>query len=254
LRHPDFCFGWKNLVDLKLTDEKIQYDTDGMTLASFFQIHFDRYGFSDWLQETLSTRFTKTKELLEGLLKLIEAEKEAEPDELEAMQEFMMIDEKGQLRDMNLDTVKTNAASNMAYQMHEANLSLKQLFFLGLDSDELINRGQCSAADVLQFTLEKKLALQPEDHDMIVMLHEIEYRLNERKSAVKSLLIVKGEDRLRTAMAKTVGLPLGIAAKLILQGKISTTGVQIPVTPEIFKPVLSELKEEGIVFSEKYEL
>ncbi len=254
LRHPDFSFGWKNLVDLKLTDEKVQYDTDGMTLASFFQIHFDRYGFSDWLQETLSARFTKTKELLEGLLKLIEAEKDAEPEELEAMQEFMMIDEKGRLQDMNLDTVKTNAASNMAFQMHEANLSLKQLFFLGLDSDELINKGQCSAADVLQFALEKKLALQPEDHDMIVMLHEIEYRFNEKKSTVKSQLIVKGEDRLRTAMAKTVGLPLGIAAKLILQGKIANPGVQIPVIPEIYEPVLKELKEEGILFSEMHEL
>jgi hypothetical protein len=51
------------------------------------------------------------------------------------------------------------------------------------------------------------------------MLHEIEYEVNGQRSTVNSSLVVKGEDSLRTAMAKTVGLPLGIAAKLILNGQ-----------------------------------
>jgi saccharopine dehydrogenase (NADP+, L-glutamate forming) len=63
-------------------------------------------------------------------------------------------------------------------------------------------------------------------------------------------LIVKGEDSLHTAMAKTVGLPLGIAAKLILGGHITTTGLHIPVAKEIYEPVLKELEILGIKFEE----
>ena len=69
---------------------------------------------------------------------------------------------------------------------------LKQLFYLGLnDNETIINKGFCSAADVLQFALEKKLALNPGDKDMIVMLHEIEYKINNKKHLVKSSLLVK---------------------------------------------------------------
>jgi hypothetical protein len=83
-----------------------------------------------------------------------------------------------------------------------------------------------------------------------VMLHEIEYELSGERSMVRSCLIVKGEDSLQTAMAETVGLPLGIAAKLILQEKIKVTGLHIPIVPEIYEPVLNELEQLGIKFSE----
>src|SRR6202008_668685 len=122
-------------------------------------------------------------------------------------------------------------------------------FFLGLDDKEtIVNKGLCSAADVLQFALEKKLALEPDDKDMIVMLHEIKYSADSRESAVSSLLIVKGEDNVRTAMAKTVGLPLGIATKLILNGTIQLKGLHIPTQREIYEPVLKELELHGIKF------
>jgi saccharopine dehydrogenase-like NADP-dependent oxidoreductase len=127
-----------------------------------------------------------------------------------------------------------------------------QLNFLGMNDDAtLINKGHCSAADILQFALERKLALAPHDKDMIVMLHEIDYLLNGKLHQSKSCLIVKGEDQLRTAMAKTVGLPLGIAAKLILLGEISLTGLHIPILPEIYNPVLKELNQNGIIFQEE---
>jgi saccharopine dehydrogenase-like NADP-dependent oxidoreductase len=86
---------------------------------------------------------------------------------------------------------------------------------------------------------------------MIVMLHEIEYTVNEKSRQTRSCLIVKGEDPLHTAMAKTVGLPLGIAAKLILESKIQLTGLHIPVIPEIYEPVLKELELNGIKFNEQ---
>jgi hypothetical protein len=71
------------------------------------------------------------------------------------------------------------------------------------------------------------------------------------KQEVISSLIAKGEDNLKTAMAKTVGLPLGIATKLILQDEIKLTGLHIPIVPEIYEPVLKELEENGIKFNEE---
>jgi saccharopine dehydrogenase (NADP+, L-glutamate forming) len=82
------------------------------------------------------------------------------------------------------------------------------------------------------------------------MLHEIGYMHNGIQKEIRSQLMVKGKDAIHTAMAKTVGLPLGIAAKLILEGKIKLTGVQIPISKEIYVPVLEALKKEGIAFDE----
>ena len=84
---------------------------------------------------------------------------------------------------------------------------------------------------------------------MVVMLHEVEYEKNNQRYTLNSTLIMKGEDGLRTAMAKTVGLPLAIAAKHILLGKINLTGLHIPVLPEIYEPVMKELQGFGISFS-----
>ena len=93
--------------------------------------------------------------------------------------------------------------------------------------------------------------MRPHDKDMIVMLHEIGYEINGGNKEVRSGLVVTGEDQMKTAMAKTVGLPLGIAAKLILQNKIKLTGLHIPVLPEIYEPVLTELEEHDIKFHEE---
>jgi saccharopine dehydrogenase-like NADP-dependent oxidoreductase len=116
------------------------------------------------------------------------------------------------------------------------------LAFLGLFDDLLVPSIAKTSADILQYLLETRLLMQPDDKDMIVMLHEIEYELLGQTIKVESNLIVKGEDHLRTAMAKTVGLPLGIAAKLILSGTIHLKGIQLPTKKEIYEPVLAELK------------
>jgi saccharopine dehydrogenase-like NADP-dependent oxidoreductase len=252
LRYPDFMYGWKNIIDLKLTDETPQYQTDGKTLYDVFKEHMDKNGFSEWLEQKLTERFRQSKDLMEHLIKLMEAEQEARHSAEKIPQEFMTVDAKGKLEEVELDDVKNKAANFLAHKMHEANLTLKQLFFLGLDDKETyINRGLCSPADVLQFAIEKKLALQENDRDMVVMMHEIEYTVGSRQSAVSSSLIVTGENNLRTAMAKTVGLPLGIAVKLILNGTIRLKGLQIPTKKEIYEPVLKELEGHGIKFSEE---
>jgi saccharopine dehydrogenase-like NADP-dependent oxidoreductase len=251
LRDPEFCFGWKNIIDLKLTDETIKYDTDGMTLQQFFQLHFNENGFSDWIEKQLTARFAQTKSLLEKLQELLAAEEEVDAEKKSELQDFMMVDNEGELMDINIDEVKNKAAATVAGQMHEANLSLKQLFFLGMDDNTtFINKGRCSAADVLQFAMEQKLVLKPTDQDMIIMMHELEYNFNGNRQFLNSSLIVYGEDHRRTAMAKTVGIPLGIATRLILEDKINLTGLHIPVIPEIYNPVMKELQDYGIRFQE----
>ncbi len=127
---------------------------------------------------------------------------------------------------------------------------IDQFNFLGLVSNNKLPKAAQSSADILQFAAEAKLAMQPQDKDMIVMLHEIEYTKESTKFKVQSHLRVDGTDSLRTAMAKTVGLPLGIAAKLILDGTITLTGLQIPTSRNIYEPVLKELENLGISFSE----
>lgn len=251
LRHPDFMYGWRNIIDLKLTDETVQYETDGKTLYQAFKEHMDKNGFGEWLEEKLNDRFAETKSMMENLMKLVEAENEAKDEGEKIPKAFMAADEKGNLEEIAVNEVKNKAAAFVAQKMHEANLTLKQLFFLGLDDqDTLVNKGRCSPADILQFAVEKKLSLRPYDKDMIVMLHEIQYEVAGKKSAIKSCLVVKGENSLRTAMAKTVGLPLGIAAKLILSGKIKLNGLYIPTAKEIYEPVLKELELHAVKFHE----
>ncbi|MFN3300684.1 MAG: saccharopine dehydrogenase C-terminal domain-containing protein, partial [Sediminibacterium sp.] len=101
---------------------------------------------------------------------------------------------------------------------------IEQFHFLGFNDPTLINKGTLSVAQILQEILEAKWKLQSGDKDLIVMLHELEYSINNKKFALKSSLVVKGDDELHTAMAKTVGLPLGIAAVLILENKIAIKG------------------------------
>ncbi len=129
--------------------------------------------------------------------------------------------------------------------VNDANKTM--LEYLGLFDDSLIPSTAKTSADVLQYLLETKLVMHAHDKDMIVMLHEIEYD----NTKIESSLIVKGEDNLRTAMAKTVGLPLGIAAKLILNDVIKLRGLHIPTQKEIYDPVLKELEQFGVSFTEK---
>ncbi|MFN7823547.1 MAG: saccharopine dehydrogenase C-terminal domain-containing protein [Bacteroidota bacterium] len=108
-----------------------------------------------------------------------------------------------------------------------------------------------SSAAILQCILEKRWALLPGDRDMIVMLHELTYQQGTKKMRLQAQLVVEGDDRLHTAMAKTVGLPLGIAAALIMKGVIKSRGLQIPIQPDIYQPVLTALHAKGIRFQEQ---
>lgn len=254
LRHPDFMYGWKNIIDLKLTDEKARYDTDGKTLKEIFKEHLDKNNFNDWLDKRLTSQFAGTQNIITELVNLAQIELKAADEGTNAKDDFLMVDKGGDLRQADMDDVKLTAAEALASRLHDAKITLRQLFYLGMDDDQtLVNKGICDMASVLQFALEQKLALKEDDRDMVVMQHEVTYD-NENKSYRQwSTLVVKGNDSQYTAMAKTVGLPLGIAAKLILNGTITTKGLHIPISREMYKPVLHELEKEGILFQEKKE-
>ncbi|MSQ78532.1 MAG: saccharopine dehydrogenase [Flavobacteriaceae bacterium] len=108
-----------------------------------------------------------------------------------------------------------------------------------------------SPANVLLWHLQNKWKLGEKDVDRIVMHHSIDYSLGRKSRHLKSTLVVKGESKGFTAMAKTVGLPLGIATRLILEGKIKDRGVQLPISKTLYEPMMAELAEHGIRFEEE---
>ena len=175
LRHPDFCFGWQNLVSAELTDDVSPIPENIKTI-------------SDW-----------SKPLLPYV----------------------------------------NIANKYLYDQ------------LGLFENEPLPVNCRTSAKVLQTLLEKNWRMKDSDRDMILMLHEFVYEWKNENHSLRSSLVVKGENSSRTAMAKTVGLPLGIAAKLILENKIQIKGLHIPIIPEIYEPVLQELSLHGIRFEEE---
>ena len=85
------------------------------------------------------------------------------------------------------------------------------------------------------------------------MQHKFEFEVEKSKKRLFSSMAVIGTDSIRTAMAKTVGLPIFFAAKLILEGKVSLKGVRIPVYKELYIPILKSLEKEGIQFIESIE-
>jgi saccharopine dehydrogenase-like NADP-dependent oxidoreductase len=128
---------------------------------------------------------------------------------------------------------------------------LSKIEWLGVFEDRKIKLKNASPAQILQDLLEEKWLLKEHDKDMIVMQHQFEYLIKGQSKKITSSLVVKGDDQTYTAMAKTVGLPLAITAKLILHGKIKAKGVVIPTIKEIYEPVLAELETFGVKFVEK---
>ena len=85
---------------------------------------------------------------------------------------------------------------------------------------------------------------------MISMYHHFEYELDGKMKELVSRMVVIGEDQVHTAMSITVGVPVAIAVKLILTGKITNKGVQVPIVKDIYEPVMEELAAYGIKFDE----
>jgi saccharopine dehydrogenase-like NADP-dependent oxidoreductase len=131
-------------------------------------------------------------------------------------------------------------------------MEMYRLRWLGIfDDKKKIGLKKATPAQVLQNLLAEKWAFLPHDRDMLVMQHQFGYRLKGQQHRLLSSMVTEGDDPVHTAMAKTVGLPMAIAVKLILTGKINLAGVHIPIIKEIYLPVLQELEDWGIRFIEE---
>jgi saccharopine dehydrogenase-like NADP-dependent oxidoreductase len=176
---------------------------------------------------------------------------------------------------MTDDTYKVENSENLSYREfinlffpYNTELSIEQKFcnylkisqdsdefkkteWLGVFAETKIGIKDASPAQILQKICEDKWTLSAEDKDMIVMQHQFEYTLDGVNKKLNSSFVVFGDNQRDTAMAKTVGLPVAIATKLILNGEITSVGVKIPTTKDIYIPVLKELAENGINFVEE---
>ncbi len=128
---------------------------------------------------------------------------------------------------------------------------MSKLQWLGIFDDASLDIKEGSPAVALQKLIEKKWKLDATDKDMIVMWHRFYYTQNNQRFELQSSLITLGDDPVYTAMSKTVGLPMAIAAKMILNGSMKLMGVHLPVIAEIYEPILQELEELDIRFVEQ---
>ena len=154
----------------------------------------------------------------------------------------------------------------LAYSPNDS-VELKLRSYLKIDQDDImwdklveldifsstkkVGLVNATPAQILQKILSDSWTLEEDDKDMIVMHHIFGYEMNGKKHQIESSLMVKGENQTYTAMAKTVGLPVAIATLKILNKEITTPGVQIPITKEVYAPILKELEDYGITFIEK---
>ncbi|MFT5890977.1 MAG: saccharopine dehydrogenase-like NADP-dependent oxidoreductase [Dokdonia sp.] len=145
-------------------------------------------------------------------------------------------------------------------------IELKLRHYLKIDQDDLLwdklieldifnpnkklGLKNATPAKCLQRILEDKWTLEPEDKDMIVMYHKFGYELNGEQKQIDATMVNIGNDQVETAMARTVGLPVAMATLRILNGDITTPGVQLPIRKEVYTPILKELEEYGITFKE----
>lgn len=122
----------------------------------------------------------------------------------------------------------------------------------GMLSDRPIDTSHAAPLDLLLARLERLMRYEPGERDMIVLRHDITARFPDGRSEVhESTLTMHGTPWGDSAMAKSVAMPAAVAARLVLEGRIDSPGCSIPVTPEIYRPILSELEEEGIRFDER---
>ena len=79
------------------------------------------------------------------------------------------------------------------------------------------------------------------------MYHKFGYELNGERKQIDATMVSVGSNQVNTAMAKTVGLPVAMATLRILNKQITTPGVQLPITAEVYEPILKEMEEYGIL-------
>ena len=127
-----------------------------------------------------------------------------------------------------------------------------KLVWLGIfDNKKKIGLKNATPAQMLQKILEDKWSLKPEDKDMIVMYHKFVYKKDGEFHEITSEMVNIGEDQTFTSMSNTVGIPMGICIKMMLNNQISLKGVHVPIAKEVYNPILDELESYDIKFKER---
>lgn len=167
----------------------------------------------------------------------------------------------------NSETISYREFVNLFLPYHPTDsVEIKLRLSLGIEQDDImwdklmeldlfnpnkiVGLKDASPAQILEKILSDKWTLQPHDKDMIVMYHKFGYEFDGKQKQIDSKMVCIGDDQTYTAMAKTVGLPVAIATLQILNGKIKTPGVQLPINKEVYLPILEELEAYGIHFKE----
>ena len=118
------------------------------------------------------------------------------------------------------------------------------------NAKKIVGLKNATPAQILERILNDSWTLEPDDKDMIVMYHKFGYELGGKQYQIDSKMVCLGDDQTYTAMAKTVGLPVAMAALQILNGNIKLTGVLLPTDKQMYQPILEELEQYGVVFKE----
>ena len=147
------------------------------------------------------------------------------------------------------DSIELKLAHYLNIGMESA--EMYKLKWIGNFDDQLIGLQEGTPAQILEHILKKKWTLDDSERDLIVMWHKFDYIENNKIKQIQSHLVVEGKDQVHTAMSKTVGLPLGVTAKFLMEDKIKVTGVQVPTIKKIYEPVLDELSRHGLQFFER---
>lgn len=149
-------------------------------------------------------------------------------------------------------TVTKKAADILGVDESDKVMNLLQ--WLGIFDAIPLKPGNFSSGDILLDLLLDKWKMASAEKDMVVMQHEIEYLHKDSKIKLTSTMVINGENREHSAMAKTVGLPMAILARMVLTKKlVPPTGVLLPIMPQVYRPVLTELAHHGIVFRDEVE-
>jgi saccharopine dehydrogenase-like NADP-dependent oxidoreductase len=134
----------------------------------------------------------------------------------------------------------------------EYSLTLKKLEWLGLLSDRKLKIGTASVFEMFAHTLKRRLVYEEGEMDLLVMHHEFEAIYpGQPRQRIQSTLIDYGISGGDSSMSRTVGYPVGIAAGLLAEGRVSLKGVLRPVHADIYQPILSECHRLGIRFKER---
>ena len=161
----------------------------------------------------------------------------------------------GEFTSRLIDSARDNLKRDLAafLDLSPDSRVLSDLEWLGFLGDEPLPQAVHSPLDVLAARMLEKMRYAPGERDLLVMQHKFIARYPDRTEKTTSTMINYGIPHGDSSMCRLVGLPVAVAAKMILQGKIDLVGVQVPVVSEIYEPVLAELKQMGISFNEKTE-